>query len=132
MNLTDKMVEAARRVVETYTGFEDGDGEPCPDIAALSAALSAMEGETGTPSPVDQTDVGRLRTERDEWKALATEFKGLTEEWQARAEELEGALKPFARIADMEERAGPSDSVIVNVSRCRDARAALAASEGSE
>lgn len=35
------------------------------------------------------------------------------------------ALKPFARIADMEERAEPESSVIVNVSRCRDARVAL-------
>lgn len=35
-------------------------------------------------------------------------------------------LKPFARIADMEERAGPADSVMVNVALCREARAALA------
>lgn len=41
-------------------------------------------------------------------------------------ERLREALKPFARIADMEERAGPMDSVMVNVARCRDARAALA------
>ncbi len=37
-----------------------------------------------------------------------------------------GALEPFARIADMEERAGPADSVMVNVARCRDARTTLA------
>jgi len=61
MNLTDKMVEAARRVVETYTGFEDGDGEPCPDIAALSAALSAMEGEAGTPTPVEHVEPFQAR-----------------------------------------------------------------------
>jgi hypothetical protein len=49
----------------------------------------------------------RLRTERDEWEALATEFKGLTEEWQARADALEAgnqelmkALEPFADAAD--------------------------------
>lgn len=36
------------------------------------------------------------------------------------------ALKPFKRIADIEEQAGPCDSVMVNVSRCRDARDVLA------
>lgn len=44
---------------------------------------------------------------------------------KAEVERLKEALKPFARIADMEERAEPESSVIVNVSRCRDARAAL-------
>jgi len=34
-------------------------------------------------------------------------------------------LKPFARIADMETRASPSESVMVNVARCRDARELL-------
>lgn len=37
----------------------------------------------------------------------------------------EEALKPFARIADMEEKAKAGASVIVNISRCREARAAL-------
>jgi hypothetical protein len=44
---------------------------------------------------------------------------------QARIAELEAALKPFARIAEMETRAEDGASVMVNVSRCRDARAAL-------
>lgn len=35
------------------------------------------------------------------------------------------ALEPFAQIADMEKRAGEMDSVMVNVARCRDARALL-------
>lgn len=50
----------------------------------------------------------------------------------AQAEEIErlrAALKPFARVADMEEAAGACDSVIVNVARCRDARAALKAAQ---
>jgi len=42
----------------------------------------------------------RLRIERDEWKALATEFKGLTEEWQARAEQLD---RPRIKPADRRE-----------------------------
>jgi len=43
----------------------------------------------------------------------------------ARIAELEGALRPFARIADMEISADPSATVGVNIERCRDARAAL-------
>lgn len=50
--------------------------------------------------------------------SLATELLAL----RKRVEELEGALLPFVRIADMEERAEPFDSVMVNVDRCRDAR----------
>ena len=56
--------------------------------------------------------------------ALAThaaQIEALTAELNA----LREALEPFARIADMEHRAGPADSVMVNVARCRDARAAL-------
>jgi len=45
-----------------------------------------MTEDNKTPLPFDQTELDRLRAERDEWKELATEFKGLTEEWQARAE----------------------------------------------
>jgi predicted nuclease with TOPRIM domain len=38
-----------------------------------------------------------LRAGRDEWEALATEFKGLTEEWQARADALEAENKELRR-----------------------------------
>jgi len=54
--------------------------------------------------------------------SLATELLAL----RKRVGELEGALAPFARIADMEEQADPFDAVAVNVTRCRDARAVLA------
>lgn len=35
-----ELVEALRRLVTTYKDFEDGDGEPCPDVAFAAAALS--------------------------------------------------------------------------------------------
>jgi hypothetical protein len=35
-----ELVEALRRLVKTYDGFEDGDGEPCPDVAFAKAALA--------------------------------------------------------------------------------------------
>jgi len=44
---------------------------------------------------------------------------------QAENERLKAALKPFAQIADIEHRAKDGETVMVNVSRCRDARAAL-------
>jgi hypothetical protein len=44
---------------------------------------------------------------------------------RARVETLEGALKPFARIADMEQAARPGSVVGVNIDRLRDARKAL-------
>lgn len=44
--------------------------------------------------------------------------------------ELVKALRVFARVADMEHRAKDGDSVIINVSRLRDARALLARLEG--
>lgn len=44
---------------------------------------------------------------------------------KARVSELEGALEPFARIADIEAHAKVGESVIVNVERCREARSAL-------
>lgn len=47
-------------------------------------------------------------------------------------EGLRDALKPFARVADMEEREPDGASVFVNVSRCRDARAAIAKAGGQE
>jgi hypothetical protein len=39
---------------------------------------------------------------------------------------LRKALKPFARIAEMEENTPTGDSTLVNIDRCREARAALA------
>lgn len=40
-------------------------------------------------------------------------------------DEAREALKPFAQIADMEENAKDGASVIVNISRCRNARSVL-------
>lgn len=42
----ERLIAAATRVVATYRNFEDGNGEPCPDIAQLRAALAASEGST--------------------------------------------------------------------------------------
>lgn len=50
---------------------------------------------------------------------------------KSQRDQLRKALKPFAQVADMEERAGAMDSVMVNVARCRDARAILASTEAS-
>jgi len=44
---------------------------------------------------------------------------------EADAARMREALEPFAKVADMEERAEPFASVMVNVDRCRDARALL-------
>lgn len=44
-------------------------------------------------------------------------------------EKLRGALKPFARIADMEEKTPIMTSVMVNVDLCRNASAALKGDE---
>lgn len=58
----------------------------------------------------------------------ASTVEALTAERDAllsRVESLEKALKPFALVAEMEERATPCASVMVNVARCRDARTTL-------
>jgi len=34
-----ELVVAARRVLDVYDGMEDGNGEPCPDLIRLRAAL---------------------------------------------------------------------------------------------
>ena len=44
---------------------------------------------------------------------------------ESRCEDLVKALEPFAQIADLEERAPPCASVMVNVDRCRDARSLI-------
>lgn len=44
---------------------------------------------------------------------------------EAERDALRKVLEPFACIADMEKNAGPADSVMVNVARCRDARTLL-------
>ena len=35
-----QMYDALVRMVETYSEMEDGNGEPCPDVAAARAALA--------------------------------------------------------------------------------------------
>jgi len=57
---SDAVATAARRVVEVYAGHEDGDGEPCPDIAALNAALAGTSAAPAIPDgwklvPVEPT-----------------------------------------------------------------------------
>lgn len=46
---------------------------------------------------------------------------------RARIKNLRAALQPFKQVADTEERAPEGETVMVNVSRCREARDALAA-----
>ena len=67
-----------------------------------------------------------------EFRSIATLVSSQDDRIAALEAQVEGmrvALKPFARIADMEEHQPPAASVMVNVSRCRDARAALQSSE---
>lgn len=45
--------------------------------------------------------------------------------FEERERKLREALKPFARVADQEERTPSGSSILVNVDRCRDARQAL-------
>jgi hypothetical protein len=61
-----------------------------------------------------------------EWFAKAFVSRAEYDRLRAALDEAEAALRPFARIADIDSCAGPSESVIVNVARCRDARATLA------
>jgi hypothetical protein len=53
---------------------------------------------------------------------------------RSRVDRLEKALEPFAKIAEAEDHAGtkPGESVLVNVDRCRDARAALGKEDVSD
>jgi hypothetical protein len=37
----ERLREALRRLVTTYATFEDGDGNPCPDVAFGIAALNS-------------------------------------------------------------------------------------------
>lgn len=47
--------------------------------------------------------------------------------------QLQAALKPFARIAEIEEKTPAGDSTLVNIDRCREAREILAATtEGQD
>lgn len=98
----------------------------CMDFTEKPAQTEAVSGDL----------VERLRDSAKEERECASmqDFyhEGLLDEAADRIEALEKqlretreALLPFARIADMEERARAWDSVIVNVSRCRDARAFL-------
>ena len=63
---------------------------------------------------------------------LAARIEAMSAALTAQAEEIERlrkALRPFSRIADMEEMAEACASVIVNIDRCREARAALKAAQ---
>lgn len=68
-----------------------------------------------------------FRTEDAERKAEALRRENA--EKDARIAALEKGLTPFARIADLEPRVGAGGSVMVNVNRCRDARALLGGSD---
>lgn len=76
----------------------------------------------------------KAREERDKTERRAEAFwKPQLHAAQADAARMREALEPFARVADMEERAEPFASVMVNVDRCRDARASLSnTSEGGK
>lgn len=63
-----------------------------------------------------------LETEAQCDKEYMANMRSRIEALQAELAKAREALEPFARVADMEERASPMDSVMVNVSRCRDAR----------
>lgn len=80
-----------------------------------------------------QRENDRLQAEIDRKSAMPGDhryWEGRYRDEAAENERLREALKPFSRIADMEEKAGPADSVIVNVARCRDARTALSSTGG--
>ena len=71
------------------------------------------------------------KSSADEFRSLAQRIlsalhspahSGEREALELENKRLRELLLPFARVADMELKAGPADSVIVNVARCRDAR----------
>lgn len=119
--------------------------------AGLAAAFAVLAPREPTLTACQQ-EVERLTRERDEardsahnWRSqceaiavildlhepeclgFAGEVRSKFETAEARNAELVKALEPFARIAEAERYADtpPGSSVIVNVDRCHDARAAL-------
>lgn len=40
-SVSEELMDAARNVIDTYARSEDGNGEPCPDIARLRTAWTA-------------------------------------------------------------------------------------------
>jgi type II secretory pathway component PulF len=98
-------------------------------VAELKAMLEKVSPEFGRV--ILRDDLTRLVAYGEDAPAfcgLARTFPTLASALETMAEEigrLRELLKPFARVADMEERAGAADSVMVNVARCRDARVGL-------
>lgn len=100
--------KAASAVAVVYADMQDGNGDPCPEIAALKAALGGDGPEY----------------------VLASSLAALA----ARVAELEAALKPFADMADSWSESEPDDTMMdyheedgahINLGHCRAARATL-------
>jgi predicted RNase H-like nuclease (RuvC/YqgF family) len=88
------------------------------ELTTLQSRLEAVEAER------DEA-LARSRIADKDAEIATDHWYNQFEKQKARVEELQKALKPFARIADIEAHAKPGESVIVNVERCREARAAL-------
>jgi len=109
MNVTDKMVEAA---MAAYAEKYQPADWTSTVRAAIAAALSAMEGEAGTPSPVDRSG-GIVEAARDVISSASDTYK-----------------KRNGHLASFEDASGEK-CWIVPFDAFEGLRAALAASEGS-
>lgn len=81
---------------------------------------------------VTQADIDAAQAILDTWfnrsvieTILARHRQQAERAFEERERKLREALKPFARVADHEERTPSGSSILVNVDRCRDARQAL-------
>jgi hypothetical protein len=95
-------------------GYEDAIRRWANHAATLSASIERLTRERDAAqllSQMREVAVEGYRTERDEARAEL-----------AKARE---ALKPFVLIANANEDEPPGASVFVNISRCREARAAF-------
>lgn len=106
------------------------------DLAAFLLRESAEAGKLADALTAAQAEIERLNGEVRRWREnhegvvaskrtaeqYRDQFKAELATLRARNAELVEGLRPFARIADMEERAEPLTSVMVNVDLCRRAR----------
>lgn len=129
-----KCLVAALSRIDELERFADGEGKPVGweteaewELEQRAFHWNAEWGEEATRKLIN--DLWR------EYCLVAGPLSELTSErdaLRARVETLEGALKPFARIADMEQAAPPASVVGVNVDRLREASQALSPQQGDQ
>jgi hypothetical protein len=128
--MTDEQITEIRKLLEVLQG-DPWRRQPLPWRVWTSCSFRRIGcDQTGKDGDVlhaynqrsdGQPDLSMSEERLNAWVGLTNALPSLIDE----VVRLREALRPFAHIAVMEERAGPVDTVDVNVARCRDTRAVL-------